>query len=127
MHATTTIRGNRSADPASARAESKVGNRPAGRFVMQVTTYRVCIMCTTVSISDELLAAAKRRARERGISLGEVIDAALRRELTVDDRADHRPVVPVFDGGSRPRAGVDLTSNRALHEALDEGGCVGVR
>ena len=78
-------------------------------------------MRTTVSISDELLAAAKRRARERGVSLGEVIDAALRRELAVERRADDRPAVPVFNGGSGPRPGVDLTSNRALHEVLDDG------
>ena len=78
-------------------------------------------MRTTVSISDELLTAAKRRARERGQTLGEVVDAALRRELaaTIDDR-DRRPV-PVFDGGTGPRPGIDLSSNRALHEALDEG------
>jgi hypothetical protein len=78
-------------------------------------------MRTTVSISDELLAAAKQRARERGLTLGEVIDAALRRELAVADRRGDRPPVPVFRGGSGPRPGVDLTSNRALHELLDEG------
>jgi hypothetical protein len=78
-------------------------------------------MRTTVSISDELLAAAKRRARVRGVSLGEVIDAALRRELAVQEEPDIRPTVPVFDGGSGPRPGVDLTSNRALHEVLDDG------
>ena len=79
-------------------------------------------MRTTVLISDELLAAARRRARERGVSLGEVIDAALRRELTVGRSGrDDRPPIPVFDGGSGPRPGVDLTSNRALHEVLDEG------
>ena len=38
-------------------------------------------MRTTVSISDEQLAAAKRRARERGETLGDVVDAVLRREL----------------------------------------------
>ena len=38
-------------------------------------------MRTTVSISDELLVAAKRRARLRGQSLGSVIEDALRREL----------------------------------------------
>jgi hypothetical protein len=77
-------------------------------------------MRTTVSISDELLAAARSRARERGVSLGEVIDAALRRELTAGSGSDHRPPIPVFDGGSGPRPGIDLTSNRALHEVLDE-------
>ena len=78
-------------------------------------------MRTTVSITTELLEAAKRRARERGVSLGDVIDAALRRELAVRDDAHDRPAIPVFDGGSGPRPGIDLTSNRALHEALDEG------
>lgn len=78
-------------------------------------------MRTTVSISDELLAAAKRRARERGQTLGEVIDAALRRELAVPSQRAERPAVPVFRGGTGPRLGFDLTSNRALHEALDEG------
>jgi Bacterial antitoxin of type II TA system, VapB len=78
-------------------------------------------MRTTLSISDELLAAAKRRARERGQTLGEVVDAALRRELSQPARPVDRPPVPVFRGGTGPRPGIDLTSNRALNEALDEG------
>lgn len=78
-------------------------------------------MRTTVSISDELLAAARRRAQERGQTLGEVIDGALRREFAIPEQRGHRPLVPVFQGGTGPRPGVDLTSNRALHEAADEG------
>lgn len=78
-------------------------------------------MRTTVSISDELLVAAKQRAQEQGVALGDVIDAALRRELAVGGHPGDRPVVPVFDGRSGPRPGVDLTSNRALHETLDDG------
>ena len=78
-------------------------------------------MRTTVSISDELLAAAKRRAREQGVALGDVIDAALRRELAVGGQQSDRPTVPVFDGRSGPRPGIDLTSNRTLYEALDAG------
>jgi hypothetical protein len=78
-------------------------------------------MRTTVSISDELLAAAKRRARERGQTLGEVVDAALRRELATTAEPRARPPIPVFSGGTGQRPGIDLTSNRALHEALDEG------
>ena len=42
---------------------------------------QIVIMRTTVSISDELLAAAERLARERGATLGEVVEAALRREV----------------------------------------------
>ena len=79
------------------------------------------IMRTTVTISDELLAAAKRLARERGETLGDVIDAALRRELSVPAPREERPVVPAFDGGSGAHPGIDLSSNRALYEVLDEG------
>ena len=73
-----------------------------------------------MGIDDELLAAARRRAREQGESLGQVLEAALRRELASRGDLQDVPLVPVFTGGTGPRPGVDLTSNRALHEALDE-------
>lgn len=79
------------------------------------------IMRTTVSVEDELLAAARRRARERGMTLGQVVEAALRRELVLAGTDRAVPHVPVFAGGGGARPGIDLTSNRALHEALDDG------
>lgn len=78
------------------------------------------IMRTTVSIGDELLHAAKHRARTRGVTLGTVIEDALRRELAEGGEAQPGPPIPVFRGGRGPRPGVDLTSNRALYEVLDE-------
>jgi len=78
-------------------------------------------MRTTVTIDDELLEAAKRRARLRGLTLGGLVEAALRRELALADEAPAAPEIPVFRGGTGPRPGVDLTSNRALYELLDEG------
>ena len=78
-------------------------------------------MRTTVSISDELLLAAKRLAQERGETLGAVIDAALRRELAIPAQRTDRPIIPIFTGGSGPNPGLDLTSNRAMQEFLDEG------
>jgi len=78
-------------------------------------------MRTTVTISDELLVNAKRRAKMQGLTLGQVIDAALRRELADPGPPTERPEIPVFTDGSGPRAGLDLASGRALHEALDEG------
>jgi Ribbon-helix-helix protein, copG family len=77
-------------------------------------------MRTTISVDDHLLASAKLRARERGQSLGEVVEDALRRELAEPARAEP-PEVPVFRGGGGALPGVDLTSNRALREALDRG------
>jgi hypothetical protein len=82
---------------------------------------------TTVSIADELLATARERARSRGQTLGELIEDALRREIAVPTQRSERPPVPVFRGGTGPRPGVDLNSNRSLHEALDEGRDLDVR
>lgn len=78
-------------------------------------------MRTTLSISDEILTAAKRRARERGQTLGAFVDAALQRELSESGARTTAPPVPVFRDGTGPRPGVDLRSNRALIEALDAG------
>jgi hypothetical protein len=75
-------------------------------------------MRTTLAVDDHLLAAAKRRARERGQTLGQVVEDALRRELSTSP-AVAPPDVPVFRGGNGVRPGVDLSSNRALREALD--------
>jgi hypothetical protein len=78
-------------------------------------------MRTTISISDELLAAAKCRASERGQTLGAFVDGALQRELNRELPPRAAPPVPVFRGGTGPRPGVDLSSNRTLLEALDGG------
>lgn len=77
-------------------------------------------MRTTLSIADELLLEAKRRARESGQSLGAVVEAALRRELSRPQQKAEPPALPVFRGGTGPRAGLDVTSNAALQEVLDD-------
>ena len=81
-------------------------------------------MRTTVAINDRLLVAAKAAARRRGYTLGRLIEEALRREL---DQPTSRqiPQVPVFRGGTGPRPGVDLRSNRALIDLLDPAGSNG--
>ncbi|MBI3257101.1 MAG: antitoxin [Actinobacteria bacterium] len=76
-------------------------------------------MRTTVAIDDHLLASAKDEARTRGLTLGRLIEEALRHELA--RRSEPRPAVPVFRGGGGVRPGVDISSNRALYEALDDG------
>lgn len=77
-------------------------------------------MRTTLAVDDHLLAAARRRARDRGQTLGQVVEDALRREFAAP--LEGEPVdVPVFRGGDGPLPGIDLTSNRAMREALDKG------
>lgn len=79
----------------------------------------VYIMRTTVAIDDNLLAAAKEKARASGRSLGDVLEDGLR--LLLAEQAPVEPFLrPTFRGtGVKP--GVDLDSNAALHELLDEG------
>lgn len=78
-------------------------------------------MRTTIAIDDHLLDAAKAAARQRGLTLGALVEDALRKELA--RRADPAPgpPVPVFRGGTGPRPGVDMSSTRALLEVVDDG------
>ena len=77
-------------------------------------------MRTTVAVDDHLLAAAKRRAQDRGQTLGQVVEDALRRELAEPLRPE--PIaVPVFRGGNGPLPGVELRSNTAMRELVDRG------
>ena len=87
---------------------------------MRVMHYHDAVR-TTLAIDDRLLSSAKRRARARGLTLGQFVEEALRAELARPAAAASRPVVPVFTGGNGVRPGVDMTSNRAIQEALDEG------
>lgn len=77
-------------------------------------------MRTTLTIDDHLLADAKERARRHGQTLGQLVEDAIRRELGAQPERE-RPPVPVLTGGTGPRPGLDLGSNRPLLEALDEG------
>ena len=64
-------------------------------------------MRTTVSIHDELLESAKLRARERGVTLGQLIEDGLRRELSTDVAPAKRVPIPVFEGKTGPMPGVE--------------------
>jgi hypothetical protein len=76
-------------------------------------------MRTTVAIDDQLLKAARDAARQRGQTLGQLVEDAIRRELTAP-RGMQPFELPVFRGGTGPTPGVDLRSNRAIAEYLDE-------
>lgn len=78
-------------------------------------------MRTTVAIDDHVLAAAKREARQRDLTLGQLLEEALRRELARTPAPRERQPIPVFSGGRGLRPGIDATSTRALLEALDDG------
>ncbi len=77
-------------------------------------------MRTTVNVDDKLLELAKARAHERHLTLGELVEAALREHLTRE--VSNRVVpLPVFTPGTGMRSDIDPRSNRSLYEALEEG------
>jgi plasmid stability protein len=78
-------------------------------------------MRTTIRLDDHLLREAKARAARAGRSLNEFIEDAVR-SAVLDDRqpSDHAHHIPVFRGGRGLRPGVDLDSNAALMDLLDD-------
>lgn len=70
-------------------------------------------------IDDRFLRSARLRMRERGRTLGCLVERALRRELARPQASGDRRV-RIFDG-SGVRPGVDLRSNCAMRQLLDEG------
>ncbi len=79
-------------------------------------------MRTTISIDDHLLFEAKRRAAERGQTLGELVEDHLREGLA-HSVPPLRPSVeiPVYHGRSGVLPGVDITSSASLLEAMEDG------
>jgi hypothetical protein len=78
-------------------------------------------MRTTISIEDHLLRAAKQRALERDMTLGGLIEDALRIVLDPARAGEERPAsLPVSKrrGGTRP--GVDVADGARLRDVMDE-------
>jgi hypothetical protein len=78
-------------------------------------------MRTTIRIDDGLYRRVKTRAAATGRTVGEVIEDAVRAALRArPEGPSELPPLPVF-GGSGVLPGVDLASNVALRDLLDEG------
>lgn len=77
-------------------------------------------MRTTIRIEDGLYRRAKAAAAEAGRPVGALIEDALRTYLASRDQPRTAAELPTY-GGSGVLPGVDLSSNAALREAMDEG------
>jgi hypothetical protein len=83
------------------------------------------LMCmatrTTITFEDALLRDAKREALDRGVPLAALVQDALRAELSRRERAPRVPFeLVVFEGGGELQPGVQLDSNAALADLLDD-------
>jgi hypothetical protein len=76
---------------------------------------------TTVRLDDELYRQVKMNAARTGRTIADVIEDALRTSLTKSDPEVSRPLpaLPTF-GQRGPLPGVDLTSNAAALDSMDE-------
>ena len=78
-------------------------------------------MRTTIKIDDELLREAKKLAAASGLTLGEVIENALRESFGRRQSFQRRDriVLPTHSGG-KFQPGVDLDDTAGLLELMDE-------
>jgi Arc/MetJ family transcription regulator len=81
---------------------------------------KVSSVRTTIRIDDALYREVKQRAATSGRTVAAILEDAVRRGLNPTDHAlrDRFTVRTTGAGGLRP--GVDLSSNAALAEALDD-------
>jgi hypothetical protein len=77
-------------------------------------------MRTTVRIDDEVYRRVKQLADRSGRTIGQVIEDAIQLAFRPTPKDVSIESLPVF-GGSGVMPGVDLTSNRSIAEAMDEG------
>lgn len=77
-------------------------------------------MRTTIRIEDALYREVKSRAARQGRTVGAVLEDAVRIGLSPPDDG-RAPFVITAGGRGGLRPGVDLSSNAAVLEALDDG------
>ena len=76
-------------------------------------------MRTTIRIDDEIYRRVKQVADRSDRTIGQVIEDAIQVAFQPPRVGASIADLPVF-GGSGVMPGVDLTSNRSIHEAMDE-------
>lgn len=74
-------------------------------------------MKTTIELADDLMAAVRTRARERGTTMRAVIEDALRRSLTEQPPPSYHLELPVTEGRRPPS--IDVDSNAEIDAYLD--------
>lgn len=85
-----------------------------------MTTPLINQVRTTITFDESVLRDAKQLAAKLGMTLSELVAEAVRTRVAESDDTVEYPPLPTFrSGGLRP--GVDLRSNAAIREILDEG------
>ncbi|MPZ53491.1 MAG: ribbon-helix-helix protein, CopG family [Acidimicrobiia bacterium] len=77
-------------------------------------------MRTTIRIDDDLYRTLKERAARSGRPVSAVIEDVIRLGLRPDTRTKHRRFTVEASGSGGLVPGVDLSSNSAVQEAIDD-------
>jgi len=77
-------------------------------------------MRTTIDINDELYRDARKKAREEGIPLRELVERALRLQLKSGRRGDGAYRLSWKTERGRLRPGIDLADRRILFDLMDD-------
>jgi hypothetical protein len=77
-------------------------------------------MRTTIRIDDEVYRRVKHAADRSDRTIGQVIEDAIQLAFRPAPNDVSITALPVY-GGSGVMPGVDMTSNRSIAEAMDEG------
>jgi len=81
------------------------------------TVVILLLMRTSIIVDDRILAQARRRAREQGLTLSAYVTAALQRDLTARPQRKARPFRLVTVAGGRLMPG--LSWEKLEHQAND--------
>jgi hypothetical protein len=77
-------------------------------------------MRTTIHVDDQLLIQAKAQAATLGVTLGQLIEDALRASLMRRGNVEHRGRVRMITmPGTGTRPGIDLDNRHALLEIME--------
>jgi negative regulator of replication initiation len=76
-------------------------------------------MRTTIRMDDELYRSVREHAARTGRTVGDVIEDAVRRVLHAPREDQPPPPLPTYGAGG-VMSGVDLTSNAAVREAMED-------
>ncbi|MDX2141975.1 MAG: type II toxin-antitoxin system VapB family antitoxin [Rhodospirillaceae bacterium] len=73
-------------------------------------------MKTTLNIDDTVMAKVKREAAKRGMTMGELVETALRTFLNAKPSNDPLPPLPSYSMGPML---VDIADRDALYDAME--------
>jgi hypothetical protein len=78
-------------------------------------------MRTTLNINNEIMSLVRKRAAETGTTITEVVEQALRKEVSGHQPRTHRFVLRWSAVSGKAQPGIDLADRDSLYSAMERG------